>query len=244
MIPEEETSEAVSVPDKCYLCGCILDDSNYTRDHIPPRGIFAQPLPDNLITVPCCKRENNDNHKADEVFRTLMAMAYKRNPAGDKIWQKVVDRTLPSRRIKAELDAIALTARQISDPEGKPCVEMKVRQRPIKLQLIRMTRGLLAAVYPDINSSNLEWEITAILQFKTMDALMSGVTAMLPYNTRGSGNEFQFWHAIANDVPSSGFWVYLFYNSVCYTVMHQPRTTNYRKHAGIRVKRGVGKLFP
>ena len=229
--------------ESCYLCRSALNESNRTRDHVPPKGIFAKPLPDNLITVPCCQSCNHGNHKADEVFRSIMAMAYKRNPAGDSVWQRVVRKTIPAKRIKSEIDAITATARRITDPEGNPCVQFIVKKRPINLQLIRLKRGLLATVYPNIDSSNLEWEITIIHQFKVFDALMSGVTVMLPYNTRGSGDEFQFWHAIAADKPSSGLWVYLFYNSACFTVTHRPRTASYRKNAAVRMKRMSGKVF-
>jgi hypothetical protein len=229
----------MNATENCYLCGIALNEINRTRDHVPPRGIFAKPLPDNLITVPCCQPCNNGNHKADEVFRSIMSMAYKRNPAGDKIWQRVVDRTLPAKRIKAEIDAITATAKRITDPHGNPCVQMIVNRRPLNLQLIRITRGLLATAYPDIKSSNLEWEITIIHQFRVFDALMTGVTDMLPHTTRGLGNEFQFWHAISADTESSGFWVYLFYNCACFTVTHRPRGTIYRKNAAVLLRRFV-----
>ncbi len=39
------------VADICGYCGSA---SATTRDHIPPKGIFAPPRPDDLITVPSC----------------------------------------------------------------------------------------------------------------------------------------------------------------------------------------------
>jgi hypothetical protein len=47
----------------CYLCGA---QERLTRDHIPPRNLFPQPRPTNLITVDCCEVCNNGMNLSDE----------------------------------------------------------------------------------------------------------------------------------------------------------------------------------
>ena len=49
----------------CAICGVRLAT---TRDHVPPKGIFAKPRPDNLVTVPACSICNNDSSDIDERF--------------------------------------------------------------------------------------------------------------------------------------------------------------------------------
>ena len=54
----------------CVYCGAVGAD---TMDHIPPKGIFSQPRPNNLITVPACRRCHNDEtSKDDEYFRLAL----------------------------------------------------------------------------------------------------------------------------------------------------------------------------
>jgi hypothetical protein len=44
-----------------------------TRDHIPPRSLFARPFPSNLITVPACAACHGPTTGDDEYFRLAMA---------------------------------------------------------------------------------------------------------------------------------------------------------------------------
>jgi hypothetical protein len=79
----------------CYLCGVALVDSPpgpdgfqpdnaRTRDHIPPKGLFVPPLPDNLITVDCCNRCNGEHIDLDEQLRLLAAFDINRSVAGGR----------------------------------------------------------------------------------------------------------------------------------------------------------------
>jgi hypothetical protein len=64
-----ERSSSVST---CIYCG----GPEETRDHVPPKGIFAGLLGigfnGNLITVPSCKACNNPEAKDDDYFRQVM----------------------------------------------------------------------------------------------------------------------------------------------------------------------------
>jgi len=53
----------------CYLCGKPAT----TSDHIPPRGMFPKPRPNNLVTVPACYDCNNKTKLDDEYFRLVVA---------------------------------------------------------------------------------------------------------------------------------------------------------------------------
>ena len=54
----------------CVYCG---KENPKTRDHIPPKGLFAQPRPI-LKTVPCCSECHIETTNDDEYFRNMLAM--------------------------------------------------------------------------------------------------------------------------------------------------------------------------
>src|ERR1035441_7723661 len=57
---------------QCVYCG---DAGAETFDHIPPKGIFSQPRPNNLVTVPACRQCHNDEtSKDDEYFRLALQL--------------------------------------------------------------------------------------------------------------------------------------------------------------------------
>jgi hypothetical protein len=64
----------------CAYC----DAPATTADHIPPKGLFAKPLPIDLLTVPSCLLCNGGAAQDDEYFRTVMAFrsdTYERSDA-------------------------------------------------------------------------------------------------------------------------------------------------------------------
>jgi hypothetical protein len=56
---------------KCAYCGT---HGPVTRDHIPPTGIFADPKPNDLITVPSCSSCHEPWSTEDEYFRIRMCL--------------------------------------------------------------------------------------------------------------------------------------------------------------------------
>jgi len=52
----------------CAICGETVED--VTRDHIPPKSMFAV-KPSNLITVPACPKCNGGSSADDEYFRLI-----------------------------------------------------------------------------------------------------------------------------------------------------------------------------
>lgn len=56
---------------ECAYCGRI---SRIHMDHVPPKALFAKPLPRQLITVPACFDCNNGASRDDDYFVTRMAL--------------------------------------------------------------------------------------------------------------------------------------------------------------------------
>ncbi|MHC4535752.1 MAG: HNH endonuclease [Planctomycetota bacterium] len=70
MAKVELTKTEKSNSKKSYIyCGSGKD---MTVDHIPPKALFPEPRPSNMLTVPCCKKCNESFSKDDEYFRTVL----------------------------------------------------------------------------------------------------------------------------------------------------------------------------
>lgn len=72
----------------CIYCGSF---ENITRDHVPPKNIFPDPKPENLITVPSCKKCNQTAGKDDEYFRLVFSIRHDlfHHEEIQKNWDKV-----------------------------------------------------------------------------------------------------------------------------------------------------------
>jgi hypothetical protein len=57
----------------CVYCG---GNENLSKDHIPPKNLFSKPRPNDLITVPSCKKCNQEHSKDDNYFRDMLVMRH------------------------------------------------------------------------------------------------------------------------------------------------------------------------
>lgn len=54
---------------ECAFCGVV---GECTDDHVPPKALFREPRPNNLITVPACRDCNNRRSIDDDYFRNQL----------------------------------------------------------------------------------------------------------------------------------------------------------------------------
>jgi hypothetical protein len=102
-------------PDLCVICGIRPKTG---RDHIPPKSIFPQPRPSDLITVPACDRCNNRLSGLDEQFKVFIGIQAGHGSTGEKLFRDQTSRTiLHNRRLKIDL-ASTLREVEILTPEG------------------------------------------------------------------------------------------------------------------------------
>jgi hypothetical protein len=201
---------------KCYLCGAT---GNITRDHIPPKGFFVPPLPDNLITVPCCDHCNQSYKKDDEAVRVFMSAYRWQSNKGFWIWKKkAVASTLkrsPKLRQKI-LDSFVDVPVQ-TENGVKVMSAITFPMDRMNRFMVRITKGLLLTYYPKIDYSNMHFDVQ---QTTPSQQLADYMFENLTYNERGDG-AFRFWHAVAEDDPKyTGIWSYVFYDGLCFTVAH------------------------
>jgi len=199
---------------ECYLCGEI---KNLTRDHLPPKGIFRPPLPTNLITVPCCKKCNESFTLDDEVF--IIFTAGHHAASADGIWvcnNKVSNsfRRSPKLLNKFRKSMVKVSVYEdniLSHRNGMTIEDVRVER-----VLQRMTKGFIFKFYPNIPHNDLNYKVDMINLDKE---LVENLNRRMRYDERGNGI-FRFWRAVAFDEPTSGIWVYVFYDGVCFSVEH------------------------
>lgn len=69
------------------LCALCARRPATTREHVPAKGLFPKPRPNDLITVPACDPCNAGSSEDDEHLKAYFALGYEaeRTPALDKI---------------------------------------------------------------------------------------------------------------------------------------------------------------
>jgi hypothetical protein len=60
------------LPKDCTYCG---SGENLTDDHVPPKNVFPKPRPSDLVTVPACKKCNEDISEDEEYFRLKLCLS-------------------------------------------------------------------------------------------------------------------------------------------------------------------------
>jgi hypothetical protein len=72
-------------------CTYCVEGQGTTRDDVPPKGLFPEPLPSDLVTVPCCEACRSAQSADDEYFRTMLAMRHDaaQHPAAAEVLQRV-----------------------------------------------------------------------------------------------------------------------------------------------------------
>lgn len=197
-------------PTNCYLCG---SESDLTRDHIPPRNLFPEPRPSNLITVSCCGQCHSTLTLDDEAFRVFAASLDKRSPAGTWIWKnKVVKSSFKrSPKLKENVKNSLITIRD--EQTGSVQNALKFDQRRAENYLTRITKGLIRYYYPKIDYSESHFKIEHILPTKAVISTLG----KLAYDERGDG-VFRIWRGIVSDDCPESVWVYSFYDALLFMV--------------------------
>lgn len=208
---------------RCFLCGAT---GNLTREHIPPKNLFPKPRPSNLHTVPCCEPCNNGGSKEDEYFRVAASCLINANPTGKERFERVLESTVPSGRIKKEIADVSDLVEPVT--LRTPTGDIEARRHGfdasmICRSLVRTTKGFLVSSHPELDTLNLDFEITHIDQFKLDFLVTSGLTQTFTKWSVGDGVYTNYRAASAED-PDTGMMVHVFYRAAVGMIYYQPGT--------------------
>lgn len=84
---------------------------------------------------------------------------------------------------------------------------------------MRLTKGLLATFYSDVDYFDLQFAVTQLNQFGKEHPTFKAVTSILTADQRGDG-VFRFWHGVAQEQRTVGVWIYQFYDAALFMVTH------------------------
>jgi len=205
----------------CYLCG-KLDDGNFTRDHVPPKGLFLEPRPSNLITVPCCLECNNKHSDFDERLRIIASMPFDRNKVGQSILdKKVLGSTLAKGRQKQFIESLLTSMRPVAGAEG--LVRAKIDAQEFAEGAIRITKGLLCELYQNFDYFNSTFKALEISQEASKNQTNLITLFLRAQNFERGQGVFQCWHQI-KESDGIGVWMMVFYQCFGFFVFHAKGT--------------------
>lgn len=201
-------------------------------DHVPPKGLFDTPKPDNLITVLACHACNSRHSGFDERLRVLAASELQSNSAGKRIFmEKVIGSTMKKRRQFQFLAPIvqSFSSASVQTPHG-PLPITKFRapnpKEDVQLGVQSMVKGLLANFYPGFSYHAHHFVVmdyhTATLARPGGGAEWELLKGLLPHcirDARGHHREFLFWRHV-DLAGGCGVWFLLLYEALGFLVWH------------------------
>ncbi len=192
-----------------------------TRDHLPPENLFPEGARRDLITVTCCYACNKAFSKLDEQFRVFVTTASNVSKVGTQVMrQKVFGSSLrKSPKLKHQMarDVFLGEIMTALGPMAVPLIAMD--REVLNSFFVRLTKGLLATFYPDIDYFALRFAVTQLDQFGATRSAFKSAIALLKYDQRGDG-VFRFWHGVALEQRTTGLWIYQFYDAALFMVKH------------------------
>jgi hypothetical protein len=214
---------------RCYQCDVPLKKYTvkpgeqspadaYIPDHVPPKGLFPKPRPNNLIEVPCCFECNNKHSGFDERLRIYASMPFDRNEIGQRILdEKVIGSTFARERQMQFLEKLAASMQAV--PERPELIRARIDDQELKDGMIRITKGLLYALHPTFNYHKSTFTALSVSQQASdkqrnlMTQLMRGL-----FLERGQG-VFQCWRHL-DEARAGGVWMLILYGCFGYFVFH------------------------
>lgn len=193
---------------KCVLCN---KRSAETRDHVPPKGCFAKPLPNDLITIPSCLKCNRDGSKFDEKFRVYLSLHVGIDtPRTKALWENHALRT--ARHNKQLTDKIVRSMRPVTvnSPGGiilsRETGVLWDREAHDEV-LIRTIKGLyyhhFNEILPTGSTIGINWN-------RTLNDDMIEVAKSLKTHSVSNG-ELIYGYGRADDKPETSIWLFQFY---------------------------------
>lgn len=223
----------------CVYCGKQTLKKDSTRDHIPPKCLF-DPLPQNAITVPSCRKCNGSASNDDEYFRFVCVSNYNgyTHPGQEKLFSKITgslahkSNRLSDRKVKSEfelpapyraMNSMFKGARRvyIDDTYGiiQPTLAMPVNVDKIKRVVDRIVKGLTWKE----NNKRLPKNYEVNIHFDGFHYLdgnqpnlgynqLEALTATLKKQPTIIGNDvFAYWNLPSTEDKLAGTWILEFY---------------------------------
>jgi hypothetical protein len=203
---------------RCFLCGSTKDLS---KDHIPPKGLFKPPLPDDLYTVMACSKCNSSYSLDEEYFRVCVATQGYWNDTGKWIWdQKVVGSSF--RRSPRLRKAVAqkVLSLPVHTPSGIYCGEQGVilfDAGRVSRVVEKIAKGFFTIFRPNVDLRQVDFHVS----MTRIDQELVMLLQQMKGESIG-GRTFVFWRGFLQEEPRQSFWFFLFYEKTLFCVQTTP----------------------
>ena len=202
----------------CIYCGSGED---MTVDHIPPKALFPEPRPSNMLTVPCCKKCNESFSKDDEYFRTILVShaSVSSDPNVQAVNEKLLrsmsrpEAAAMARAIRKSLHVVDVTSRGGIYLGRSPA--MAVTADRINRVTDRIARGLFYIThnYP----VPMRYEVTCVFKdaaFSMPEEFITPWRGFWKQPVTIGENVFSYSYALCVDDPNGMLFIYWFYGNL------------------------------
>jgi hypothetical protein len=201
-----------------------------TVDHIPPKALFPEPRPSNMMTVPCCRACNDSFSQDDEYFRLILVSCY--SVFEDPAVQAVNEKLLRSiRRAKApglasfvnqsllEVDVLSKGGIYLGYAPA-----IKVDAKRFQRTLDRITQGLffITHTHPMPQGSDLKC-IFKNAQFGFPTEFIKPFQGLWKPPITIGNNVFNYSHLLCSDDPNGMLFIFWFYGRLYFYGYILPR---------------------
>lgn len=196
---------------KCYLCNAVAT----TRDHIPPLGLFPDPRPKNLITVPACQSCNEKNSLHDEYFRLVVATSSPNSAASLSLLHQ---RILPRMKRRPALIASPMKSLQWAEIKSKQGIYLgKARAfAPDELRIQAVIEKIIRGLYYHHKKRLLPADCTVEKYFRNPEISeeFGRLIGSLPrYDIGDDGSVFSYRFVIDEQVTGNSYWFLMFFDT-------------------------------
>ena len=224
----------------CVYCGSEEPD---TRDHVPPRILFPEPRPSDLITVPSCRSCNETASMDDEFFRDIVTgrIESSGHPEAQKVFESVIRsfqrpeaRGLTKRFLNSLIEVDMYSEGGIYIGQGVGYRFDQTEGDRLDSVAARIVRGLYFHTFgvrlPDscttkcYENSRLE----ANVDRNNLEDLVIIFRPMIKRKPNATlGNDvFEYWVERAEDDDFASAWILRFYQSVLFFCFTTPSALN------------------
>lgn len=191
----------------CAICGIKTATSS---DHIPPKGIFSNPKPNDLITVPACATCNGGTSTDDEAFRTYLSIHVGiSNPRTDLLWENHASRTFRhNKKLNTRIMSLMKPAVLKTESGFEPVMIGDWDGDVFRKIIEKIIRGLY------YHHSELILGAQAYIETYAIESLPNELLSdsdTWSFNEVGGG-KFSYRYLIDENEPLNSFWIFQFYD--------------------------------
>ncbi len=205
------------------LCGFCGENRAETVDHVPPKGVFPRPRPNDLITVPACFRCNNDTSALDEEFKLYLSFAVGvDDPQTQALWTDNAFRTLKhNKRLMHQVIGSARPVQVTVNGNLADTLMIQCPKGPHYAILEKTVRGLYWHHFQLILGDQASVDVR-LVPLDKMDVEMRQLMQDMPTASVG-GEQFRYWYWRDLEQPLCSGWFLLFHKRHLCFALTEPK---------------------